>query len=324
MGDPLARLDEVIDWSIFMPTLGRLEKDEAKGPGGRPSFAPLLKFKGMLIQTLYNLSDAQLEYQITDRLSFKRFLGLTDADKSPDEKTFWAFREQLKEQGLIDELFKVFQDQLEQEGVIAHKGQIVDASFVEVPRQHNTRDENEKIKTGETPGDWAETPSKSRQKDVDARWTRKRGERHYGYKNHVNVDSKSKLIKRYVVTDASVHDSNALDDLLKKGDPTTYLDSAYVGERCENICAEKGVESKVIERAYRNKPLTKGQKKRNRAKSRVRVRVEHVFGTMVMCMRASWNRCIGKLRNAAMIGMTNLVYNLVRYEQIRRLNLQRW
>ena len=324
MGDPLARLDQVIDWTLFTPVLARIPKAEPKGPGGRPPFACLTMFKALIIQSLYQLSDEQLQFQMTDRLSFKRFLGFTHADKSPDEKTFWAFREVLTRHQLIEPLFAVFHAALEVKGMFARQGQMVDATFVEVPRQRNSREANARIKAGELPDGWEEHPQKARQKDVDARWTKKNGERYYGYKNHVKVDSRSKLIEDFTVTAASVHDSQALDDLIAAGDPTTYVDSAYTGARCEESFAAKKVVAKPIERAYRNKPLNGSQQRNNRARSRIRVRVEHVFGTMRMCMRKAWNRCIGLTRNRAVIAMTNLVYNMVRFEQIERLGLINW
>ena len=324
MGDPLAKLDEVIDWKLFAAVFERLPKAEPKGLGGRPAFAPAMMFKAMVIQNLYQLSDQQLEFQITDRLSFKRFLGLTDADKSPDEKTFWAFRETLTRNELIEPLFVIFHATLEAKGMFARRGQMVDATFVEVARQRNSREDNATIKAGAVPEGWEEQPHKARQKDVDARWTKKNGERYYGYKNHVKVDSRSKLIEAFTVTDASVHDSNALDELIAEGDPTTYVDSAYTGSRCEELFAQRKVPAKPIERAYRNKPLNGSQQRSNRARSKIRVRVEHVFATMRMSLRSAWNRCIGMGRNRAMIGMTNLVYNLVRFEQIERLGLKNW
>ena len=324
MGDPLQRLDRIIDWDVFRPVLATIPKEDPKGPGGRPAFDPLLMFKVLVIGHLYNLSDAQLEFQITDRHSFKRFLGITDADKAPDEKTSWAFRDTLVKSDLIKKAFDAFHGVLEEEGLFARKGQMVDASFVEVPRQRNSREDNAAIKQGKKPDGWGDKPEMARQKDLDARWTKKNGQQHYGYKNHVKVDSKSKLIDDFTVTDASVHDSQALDELIGDGDPTSYVDSAYTGAACEEVFTRKGVASKVIERAYRNRPLTARQRRSNRAKSRIRVRVEHVFGTMHMCMRAAWNRCIGINRNRCSIAMTNLVYNMIRFEQIDRLQLRTW
>jgi IS5 family transposase len=324
LGDPLARLDSLIDWARFEPVLARIPKPDAAGLGGRPAFHPLMMFKAMVIKHLYNLSDAQLQFQITDRMSFKKFLGLTDADRAPDEKTFWKFGETLAANGLFDELFAQFHHSLKEHGMIANKGQIIDATFVDVPRQRNRREENAQIKAGEVPQEWAENPAKARQKDVDARWASKSHQRHYGYKNHVKVDSRSKLIDAYFVSSASTHDSQALEELVQVGDPVTYADSAYAGDPCQAVFDERGVEFKPIERAYRNKPLSKRQEQSNHARSKVRVRVEHVFGTMKMTMRAAWNRCIGITRNRAAIAMTNRVYNMVRFEQIVRLGLKTW
>ena len=324
MGDPLARLDTVVDWTVFAPILSRLPKADPKGPGGRPSFEPGLMFKVLVIQSLYGLSDHQAEFQITDRMSFKRFLGLSDADKAPDEKTIWAFREALNRAGLFESLFTAFGRALESMGMIARKGQMIDASFVEVPRQRNSREENGLIQRGENPAGWEQMPAKAHQKDTDARWTRKHGRRYFGYKNHVKVDSRSKLITSYTVTDAAVHDSQALESLVEPGDPITFADSAYDGEPSRAMMEERGVEFKPIERAWRNRALNGKQKRSNRARSRTRVRVEHVFATMVMSMRAAWNRCVGRARNTAAIALTNLVYNMVRFEQIERLGLKRW
>lgn len=324
LGDPLARLDEVIEWNGFEPVLARLPKAPAKGPGGRPAFAPAMMFKALVIANLYQLSDAQLEFQITDRLSFKRFLGLTDADPSPDQKTFWAFRESLASNDLLRPLFEAFQAALQAQGMFARKGQIVDATFVEVPRQRNTREENAQIKAGTVPSAWAEHPQMIRQKDVDARWARKHGVRYYGYKNHLKVDTRSKLITAFTVTEASVHDSHALAELLTEGDPTTYVDSAYTGGRCAEVFAGRKVEAKPIQRAYGKHPLNGTQRRLNRARAKIRARVEHVFGTMCMSMKRAWNRCIGMVRNRGTIALTNLVYNMIRFEQIQRLDLKNW
>lgn len=132
-------------------------------------------FKGLLIQSLYNLSDDQLEFQIVGRASFKRFLGLKSNDKVPDSKTFWAFREDLIKKEIIEKLFKAFNDTLDRSGVLAKEGRMIDASFVEVPRQRNTREENKHIKNnGTAPDTWNNKPYEMVQKDIDARWTKKK------------------------------------------------------------------------------------------------------------------------------------------------------
>ena len=160
-------------------------------------------FKTLVLGALYNLSDDRIEYQVRDRLSFMRFLGLGLGDQVPDARTVWLYREVLAQAGMVETLFKQFDGYLARQGYIARGGQIFDASIVPVPRNHNTRTENKAIKTDEIPDDWTDKPAKRSQKDVDARWTKKHGRSHYGYKNHVNVDCKHKLIRRYHVSDGA-------------------------------------------------------------------------------------------------------------------------
>lgn len=322
LGDPLQRLNDYINWNIFKAPLDNAFNEEAKDrtKGGRPSFDKLLMFKALIIQSLYNLSDDQLEYQIVDRSSFKRFLGLKKSDKVPDSKTFWIFREQLIEKDVIMALFKTFNEILDSAGVFANEGKMVDASFVEAPRQRNTREENKHIKqTGTAPEQWKETPHKLCQKDVDARWTKKNNVTFFGYKNHIKADTKTKLIEEFIVTDASVHDSQAIEGLLTendKGQPL-YADSAYTGEKQENTYKNKKVINMVHEKGYKGKPLTDEQKADNREKSRVRVRVEHVFGFVENSMNGSIVRTIGIVRAKAKIGMMNLIYNISRCVQLK-------
>jgi transposase, IS5 family len=321
MGDPLAALDAMMDWSIFEPVLARISAAEPKGPGGRPAYHPMLMFKILVLQSLYGLSDEQTQFQILDRDSFHRFLGLSKADTVPDQNTIREFREKLTKAGLFDELFAAFNARLSARGFITRKGQIIDASFVQVPRQRNSRPENEAIKRGELPEGWQENEKRMAHKDLDARWTKKNNQTFYGYKDHIVADLQSKLIVRAEVTAASEHDSQALDTLTRKGDPQTWADSAYAGEPCAAILEGKGIEAHICQKGTRGHELTRGQKRSNRAKSRKRVRVEHVFGFMTGSMKAMFRRCVGYVRNRSCILLANLVYNMARTEQIIRLKL---
>jgi len=197
---------------------------------------------------------------------------------------------------------------------------MVDASFVKALRQRNTREENKHIKkTGTAPQERKVKPHKLAQKDVDARWTKKNNTVFYGYKNHIKADTKTKLIEEYTVTDASVHDSQTIEQLLteKDKDQPLYADSAYTGEEQEKIYENKGVINKVHEKGYRNKPLTEEQKASNKEKSSIRVRVEHVFGFVENSMNGSIVRTIGIARATAKIGMMNLTYNICRCTQLK-------
>jgi IS5 family transposase len=313
-GDPLEKLNDMMDWEMFRPQLKRCFKKQPKGPGGRPAYDYVLMFKILILQRLYNLSDAQMQYQIMDRLSFQRFLGQGLYATVPDEKTIWLFREVLSKGGVIEKLFSRYSAHLEKQGLMANSGSIVDASFVEVPRQRNSREENQTIKEGKIPDDWTDDPAKLRQKDTEARWTKKNEQTYYGYKDHVKVDADSKLIKTYEVTDASVHDSQVLASLIETTDADTELhaDSAYRSAQVESSLEKRGVRSKIHEKANRNQPLTKAQMRSNRRKSRIRARVEHVFAHITNSMNGFRIRSIGMMRARSNIGLINLAYNIVR------------
>jgi IS5 family transposase len=318
LGEQLEKLNHVIEWRLFEGILnGVFAKD--RGAGGRPPYNYLLLFKTLILQRLFNISDDQAEFQINDRMTFRRFLGLSLGDQVPDAKTIWLFRDTLVKAGVMEGLFNSFSHQLVQQGIISHKGTIVDATFVEAPRQRNTREENQQIKEGKSPEDWekSENVHKVRQKDTDARWTIKNKERHFGYKDHVKTDAESKLITGYSVTDASVHDSQALIGLMDEKDKVLYADSAYSGNPIAGQLPE-GIENQIHEKGYRNRPLSEEQKAENKRKSRTRSRIEHVFGYMTGTMRGITVRSIGIARAKFNIGLTNLIYNLCRYEILSR------
>jgi IS5 family transposase len=323
LGDPLLTLSRHVDFEFFRPLLeGSLYADYDSSKGGRPPFDPVVMFKVMVLQSLYNLSDDSAEFMINDRASFRRFLDVKGVRDVPDAKTIWLFRERLREEGLVEQLFCFLHDKLEQNGIIKKEGAIVDASFVQAPRQRNTREENQVIKDGGIPEGWEETPSRLCQKDMDARWAKKNDELHYGYKDHIMVDRKSKMITNYVVTDAAVHDSTALEPLIESGqarDQTLYADAAYRGKEMEEKLKSHNIKSRVHAKGYANRPLTPAQKKSNKSKSSHRARIEHVFGFMTNSMNSLTVRCCSLERNTVVIGLMNLTYNLCRLTQLNRL-----
>ncbi|MHB1713404.1 MAG: IS5 family transposase, partial [Acidithiobacillus ferrooxidans] len=192
LGDGLPLLNRLIPWERFRPILESVPKAKPKGPGGRKPYDRMLLFKMMVLQQLHNLSDEQTEYQVRDRLSFQRFLGLGLEEAVPDNTTLWLFRESLAQAKLTERLFTAFHAFLREAGYAARAGQIIDASFVTVPRQRMHRKEREQVNQGETPQTWQDQPAKRRQKDTDARWTKKNGRSFFGYKNHINVDKRHK------------------------------------------------------------------------------------------------------------------------------------
>jgi IS5 family transposase len=322
INDFLPRLNALVDWEIFRADLSKVREKERLSNAGRPPFDTLLMFKVLVLKSMYNLSDDQTELQIRDRISFRAFLGLTFADTVPDAKTIWAFAEQLKNLGLEQELFDRFDEELDRQGFAAKSGVIVDGTFVEVPRQRNTKEENAQIKRCEVPERIAENPHILAQKDLDAEWAKKGSEVHFGYKDHVAMDDEYKLIRGYGVTGAAAHDSEPYLDVMP-GEPTypdqeAFADSAYSGEKIDTELKNRGYVPFICEKGYRNKPLTEEQKAMNRVKSGVRCRVEHIFGAQKMRMGNEVLRSIGFARANFWIGMRNLMYNMSRLVSLKR------
>jgi len=323
-GDPLEAISKLMAWEMFRADIESVvlrAEESRKSKAGRKPIDALVLLRMLVLQSLYNLSDDQIEYQVRDRLSFTRFVGLGIEDGIPDGTTLWLFREKLAKAGLIDKLFERFGRHLEAKGYIARGGQMVDATIVAVPRQRNSRDENELVKAGTTPENWKKRPSKNRQKDKDARWTKKHGRSFFGYKNHVNADARHKLIRDYTVSDASEHDSQKLDELVNRGNTSrdVYADSAYRSAEIERKLRAKGFRSRIHKRGRRNRPLTEAEARANHRKSKVRARIEHVFGAQENAPGGRLVRTIGIVRAKIKIGLQNLVYNFRRLVVLERM-----
>ena len=313
LGDDLEKLNTVINWEMFRPILNKAFAKDKRSNAGRPSYDVILMFKILVLQRQYNLSDDRTEFQIYNCRTFTRFLGLGEADNIPDAKTIWLFKDTLAKTKAIEKLFKKFNNYLEEKGVIGHSGTIIDATFVDAPKQRNNKEENDQIKKGKVPEGWKNQPNKLAQKDIDGRWTIKNKETHYGYKDHAKVDLETKIVTDYKATPANVHDSNVFEEFINETDKAVYADGAYAGKKLPEY-----VKNCVMEKGYRNKPLTEEQKKNNKEKSRKRARIEHVFADMTNGMNGLILRCKGIIRASYNIGLTNLVYNFRRYCYLQR------
>jgi len=330
LGDPLIKLNALIDWEMFREIIETdIRKDMSKG--GRPPYDVILMYKITMLQQWYGLADMGVEYQINDRLSFMRFLGLEVGDKVPDGNTIWDFKEALKKHKTDRKLFDLFNIMLEEKGIITHKGSIVDASFVTVPKRHTTKKDNEHLKTGE---ELEDLPAKCAQRlekgdikfegnvmaqiDVDARWAKKGNESFFGYKDHVKCDSDSKIITDFSVTDASVHDSQEFVNLIDEKDRSVKADSGYVGEQFREEIQAKypHIELHICAKAFRNTPLTDEEKTKNRIIASTRARIEHIFGYMTRFMAGITSRVHGIERIKRDVTAKNLAYNLKRYVYI--------
>lgn len=312
----ILKLRDVIPWENFRPLLeeltGYATRDWKKG--GQPPFDPVLLFKVLVLQKFHGLSDDATEAQIFDRTSFKNFLGLRFGDDIPDAKTLWDFKQRLEADGREGsrQLFAAFGQLLEAQGLVAREGSIVDASFVEAPRQRNDRAQNQRIKQGERPEEFDTNPAVGRQKDSEARWTKKHQAVHYGWKNHVKADLKTKFILAATTTPASVHDSQVFTQLLDEKDQAVLADSAYHSAAHEEHLLQRNAQEFLMRKATRGQPLSEAEQQTNHTISRMRVRVEHIFARMAQ-MGADWCRSIGLKRATQHNHLCNLVYNLDRY-----------
>lgn len=330
-GDPLVKLAGLIDFEAFRPKLGTALKRSNGLKGGRPPYDPVLMFKILILQTLYTLSDDATEFQIRDRLSFMRFLGLGFEDPVPDAKTVWLFREQLTRACAIDDLFATFDTWLTGKGYLAMSGQIIDASIIAAPRQRNTDAEKAALKEGRIPEAWAAKPAKLAQKDRDARWTLKRAKARtakadgtrakveiaipvFGYKTHVSIDRRHGFVRRFAVTNAAAHDGAQLANVLDLANTASevWADTAYRSKANEAYLAKHGRRSHVHFRRQPGLDLTPPQRKANRTRSKVRSAVETVFAAQKHRF-GLFVRTIGLTRARTKIGLANLAYNLKRF-----------
>lgn len=210
----LETIDGQIDWSRVETVLAGLRP----GRMGPPSYPGLLMFKALLLQQWYGLSDPGLEEALCDRMSFRRFVGLAGDQAAPDHATLWRFRQGLAKTGLDQAAFEAVAGELDARGLIVRQGTLIDASLVaSQSRPPSPPDDLE--------------PGASRlvgsAREPDADWTRRGSQRVFGYKVHVAVDKGSGLVRRVLMTPASVNDTVPADDLMLGDEKAVWADKAY-------------------------------------------------------------------------------------------------
>lgn len=272
----LEQVDTYVDWGIFRKPL---ERSFQESPFGPRRYDVLVLFKMVMLQQWYDLSDPEIEEQVSDRLSFRRFLGLTVTDEVADETTICKFRNHLLETGLYDWLFETLQTELTKRHLVVKRGALVDATFIAAPR-----------------------------KDPDAKY----GHKGHGYSVHTHVDQGSEIIREYEVTSAEVHDSQPFEDLLFGDEKSAFADKAYFNDQTKRMMREEGIYCGILDKAKRNHPLSNRQKKRNRQKSSVRQAVEHPFAQMKEHQNYRRSRYRGLEKNRCHAALEIMAYNLKR------------
>lgn len=279
-GHFLKTIEKKIDWGPIEEELEGLYPSKR----GRPSYPPLMMFKALLLQSWYQLSDPALEEAIRDRISFQWFLGLSFRDRVPDETTICRFRNLLAERGLAEKLFFMVNDQLDAMGLILRRGSLIDATLVKAQRR---------------PGG-----------DPDADWTVRGKKAHYGYKAHMTVDHQSEMIRNLDLTAASVHDSTKFVEMICGDERSVFADKAYSKDGRKSVLRDYGVFCGILDKARRNQPLSRRQKKRNKRFARIRSAVERPIAIFKRCYEWSRVLYVGLMRNKAHLFLTGICYNL--------------
>jgi len=296
-------LNELIDWKA----IERLMKNLHNKNAGEKAWPPLMMFKVLLLQSFYNLSDPACEKQLARDLLFRRFVNLSLSSPVPDHSTIWRFRNHLNESGLMTKLLNNVNYQLNKQGIIIKTGEasIIDASVVQAknnrPRK-NVKGEN----TQDVDASYnVKTASDGKQKTT------------YGFKAHINVDEDG-FIKSQALTTGSTHDSNVFEQLLTDTESSVYADSAYKSQKHDELLKTKHIQNQILQRAYRNKPLTEQQKQHNRFASQVRYVVERTFGVLKRYYGLGQARYDGIERNQARLSIICIAHNLKRAINIQR------
>jgi IS5 family transposase len=281
--DKLSQINNMIDWQPFEKILSKLHPSKE----GRPAYNPLQMFKILIIQQMYKHSDPEMEKMLYVNNSYRRFVGLTGTERVPDYSTICRFRMALEGMELMQELFNELLRQLKDRGYELKDGRIIDSRVVKAARN----------------------PKKG---DPDAGFTKKQGKSSYGYKDHIAVEVENEFVVAYECTPANVHDSQVVEELIEGEEEVVYADKAYCSEAISRKLEERGIRNGIMEKGRRNKPLSEESKQRNKVISRIRHKVERVFGIMSLHLNRRVARYVGLLANRVHLFLTVFAYNLVK------------
>lgn len=286
----LERLDAATPWEKLAAPIRALPEYNAPG-AGHPPWCPVLMLKCLMLQKWNNLSDPGLEENLKDRISFRKFVGLSFTDKTPDETTFVKFRTRLREAGIHDTVFDTVVEHIEAKGLLVKEGTMVDATIIEAPRGRPR-------------------PDGTTTRDQDASFTKKHGVPHHGYKGHIAADL-SGIVTDYRFGTAKEHDSNHIDDLTMHEKTLVLADSAYSSAARRAELRSRGVIDGIIYKRNRNQVrLYPWQERWNVKVSVLRARVEHPHAMMKQQLGYRRVRYRGRERNAFDFAMTITACNI--------------
>jgi len=296
----LDKINKVINWQALVNIVQVIDKSNTD-KGGRKPLPFDWKVKMLFLQYAFNLGDEELEDQLIDRLSFQKFVGINFDQEIPDFTTLWYFKEALIQHKLMDRIFSSINHQLELHGLILKKGTIADATIIESDNKPLSKQKREALEN-----------KPSVQIDTEAKSTEKNGKKYFGYKGHIGVDVESKLIRKRKFTPASVHDSQAFEDMLSGDEKSIWADKAYPTDQHKRIARTVGIFYGVLDKKKKGKELSGKQQKRNKHKSSVRAAVEHPFAFMRKKLKMGLAMAKNMARNALRFDMNCILYNVLR------------
>ena len=302
----LERVAALVAWAPVEALL----HDLRSGPMGAPGYPALMMFKALLLQRWYVLSDPALEEALKDRLSFRRFIGVSLSDPIPDHSTLWRFREAMGD-GRSAAVFAQIGTQIEASGFVLKQGTLIDASLV--PAAVNPPPPPS---DGELPPDADGRPASKLVRsahDGDAAWTSKNGQRHFGYKLHVGMDQASRIIRRQMLTPANVNDTVVADALICGDEAMVYADKAYDTHARSERLAELGIANGIMHRPSKWHRLTPDETERNARLARTRGAIEPIFSLFKNVYGFTRARYRGLRRNAAAFTLAAIAMNLKRW-----------
>jgi IS5 family transposase len=292
-GNPrLERIEVLVDWQ----PVDRLLEPIYAAATGRPAYPPLAMVKVLLLQSWYGLGDPAMEEALGDRLSFRRFVGLSLGEAVPDHSTICRFRAEITRRGLAEAMFAEINRQLTERGLIIKHGTLIDATVIEAAAAEPPRQKG---------GGRSEA-------DPDAAWTKRPGGAQFGYRLHVAVDRQFSMVRAARVTPANINEVVVGHELVQGDEAAVWADKGYVGPAMRQRLAAHGIKDRVQRKGQRGRRLTPREVVRNRLIGRVRGRIEGVFGALKRSYGLARMRYMGLARNTSATLLTLAAWNLAR------------
>ena len=309
------QINELIDWDGIEKLI---DADYSKGKSavGKPSYSGLLLFRMCLLQSWYGLSDYEVEDRLNDSISFSYFCGMNIDEVAPDHSTLSRFRTALTKTKTFEKLFSIINAQLEAHNIIVKKGIIVDASVIDTPLRPKGKT-NHKVTQDRSEEEIAVKKEYTQSVDKEGTWLKKRGKYHFGFKKHHVTDNEG-LVIGVLTTTASKNEIANLEEVLETvnidlpRDIPLKADKGYQSKKNAELLKKRNLKNHILRKAYKNKPLTRWEKKFNKLIGKTRFKVERTFGGIKRWFNGGLARYRGMAKMHTQNLMEAICYNLYR------------